>query len=185
MFKKFVREENLVGVSLVKSSVARGIRNTIAEQFPLLGDRLEEILPKKENISIGKCTDHLNLIVVNGEVVFFNERDGHYLPTLRLLHKYPDILPHVQVDRGAIKFVLSGAMIMCPGLTSPGARLPPDENELPAGTAVAVMAEGKQLALAVGFLKMSTREIREKNKDIGINNCHYLNDALWRMTEKL
>lgn len=26
----------------------------------------------------------------------------------------------LQVDRGAIKFVLAGANIMCPGLTSPG-----------------------------------------------------------------
>ena len=30
----------------------------------------------------------------------------------------------MQVDKGAIKFVLSGAHIMCPGLTSPGAALP-------------------------------------------------------------
>lgn len=29
----------------------------------------------------------------------------------------------LQVDRGAIKFVLSGANIMCPGLTSPGGSL--------------------------------------------------------------
>lgn len=33
-----------------------------------------------------------------------------------------------QVDRGAIKFVLSGANIMCPGLTSPGGAL--DEEVL-------------------------------------------------------
>lgn len=37
----------------------------------------------------------------------------------------PFILPHQQVDKGAIKFVLSGANIMCPGLTSPGAKLYP------------------------------------------------------------
>ena len=35
----------------------------------------------------------------------------------------PFILPHQQVDRGAIQFVLSGANIMCPGLTSPGAKM--------------------------------------------------------------
>jgi predicted RNA-binding protein (TIGR00451 family) len=29
------------------------------------------------------------------------------------------------VDKGAIRFVLSGANIMCPGLTSPGARMTP------------------------------------------------------------
>lgn len=33
-----------------------------------------------------------------------------------------------QVDRGAIKFVLAGANIMCPGLTSPGGAL--DEQVL-------------------------------------------------------
>jgi PUA domain protein len=68
----------------------------------------------------------------------------------------PDILPHVQVDRGAIKFVMQGANIMCPGVTSPGGQLPPD---LAADTIVAVMAEGKQLALAVGLMKMSSQEM--------------------------
>lgn len=35
----------------------------------------------------------------------------------------PDLLPKVQVDRGAIRFVMKGSNIMCPGLTSPGAKL--------------------------------------------------------------
>ena len=39
----------------------------------------------------------------------------------------PFMLPHQQVDNGAIKFILSGANIMCPGLTSPGAKLNPIE----------------------------------------------------------
>lgn len=33
-----------------------------------------------------------------------------------------------QVDKGAIRFVLSGANIMCPGLTSKGARMTPVEK---------------------------------------------------------
>ena len=36
----------------------------------------------------------------------------------------PNYFTQVQVDKGAIKFVLSGAHIMCPGLTSAGAALP-------------------------------------------------------------
>ena len=35
----------------------------------------------------------------------------------------PVILPHQQVDKGAIKFLLSGANVMCRGLTSPGAKM--------------------------------------------------------------
>lgn len=38
----------------------------------------------------------------------------------------------MQVDRGAIKFILSGANIMCPGLTSPGAKM----TKVPAETVV-------------------------------------------------
>ena len=45
----------------------------------------------------------------------------------------PGFMPEVQVDKGAIRFVLGGANIMCPGLTSKGGRM---EEELPAETAV-------------------------------------------------
>ena len=60
------------------------------------------------------------------------------------------------MDRGAIKFVLSGANIMCPGLTSKGARM---DVDLPNGSTVAIMAEGKENALAVGKLIMSTEDM--------------------------
>ena len=45
----------------------------------------------------------------------------------------PDIMKKLQVDRGAIRFVLSGANIMCPGLTSPGGAL---DDEVGAETPV-------------------------------------------------
>lgn len=31
--------------------------------------------------------EHINLIVMNNEVLFFNHFDGPYFPTLKLLHK--------------------------------------------------------------------------------------------------
>ncbi|CAO3686619.1 unnamed protein product [Umbelopsis vinacea] len=92
-------------------------------------------------------------------------------------HTDPVLLPKIQVDRGAIKFVLSGANIMCPGLTSKGARM---ETDLPNESVVAIMAEGKEHALAIGLLKMSTEEIRKINKGIGCDNIHHLNDSLWK-----
>jgi len=45
------------------------------------------------------------------------------VPTLRLLHKYPCLLPKIQIDKGGIKFILNGANVMCPGLTSPGGKM--------------------------------------------------------------
>jgi len=139
---------------------------------------MDQILPKKEPLKMAKCHDHLEIIIgKDGELLFFRQRDGPFFPTLKLLQKFPFLLPPMQVDKGAIKFILSGANIMCPGLTSPGAKM----SKVEAETAVAVFAEGKELPLAVGFAKMSSEKILEVNKGIGVENVHYLNDGLWHM----
>ena len=65
----------------------------------------------------------MQVIAVNGVPLFFAQRDDVWFPTLRLLHQYPEMMPKLRVDTGAIKFVLSGANIMCPGLTSKGATM--------------------------------------------------------------
>jgi PUA domain protein len=52
-----------------------------------------------------------------------------------------------------------------------------------ADTPVAIYGEGKEVAMAVGITMMSTKDIREKNKDIGVNNLHQLNDGLWKTLE--
>ena len=60
----------------------------------------------------------------------------YFLPSsLRCITSFADpfMLPWLQVDRGAIKFILSGANIMCPGLTSKGAKM---ETVLPEDTIV-------------------------------------------------
>ncbi|XP_001363335.1 malignant T-cell-amplified sequence 1 [Monodelphis domestica] len=177
MFKKFDEKESVINCIQLKNSVIKGIKNQLTSLFPEIKPWLNQIIPKKDLIKIVRCHEHIEILTVNGELLFFRQREGPFLPTLRLLHKYPFILPHQQVDKGAIKYVLSGANIMCPGLTSPGAKLSPAE----ADTIVAVMAEGKQHALSVGIMKMSSEEIKKVNKGIGIENVHYLNDGLWHM----
>ena len=92
-------------------------------------------------------------------------------------HAYPLLLPRVQVDKGAIKFVLSGANVMCRGLTSAGGAL---DTDLPVGASVAVYAEGKEHALAIGALTMSTADIKALNKGIAVEVFHFLGDDLWR-----
>jgi malignant T-cell-amplified sequence len=47
---------------------------------------------------------------------------------------------------------------------------------------VAIFAEGKETALAVGLTRMSTADMRTVNKDIGVINMHHLNDGLWKLT---
>jgi PUA domain protein len=176
MFKKFNPEESISSTSQVKNSVQRSIISQIVEQYPLLADAIEEILPKK-NLLVGKCPENVQLIIVNDEILFFNQKDGPFFPSLRLVHKYPAMINKMQVDKGAIRFVLAGANIMCPGFTSPGGDMPVSiEAEQP----VAIYAEGKQNAMAIGLTKMSTEDIKNVNKGIAVENIHYLMDGLWQ-----
>jgi PUA domain protein len=91
----------------------------------------------------------------------------------------PYILPMVKVDRGAIRFLLQGAHMMCPGLTSAGGYLPPAESALPAGTLVAIHSEGKDHAVGVGITKLGTEEMKKVNKGVGVETATYLGDDLW------
>lgn len=84
------------------------------EQYPLLEAHIDQVLPKKENFKLVKCKEHLELIadpaggvqfvkvvenLKNPNVSHFQHRDvAQYIPTLRLLHKYPFLLPHQQVS---------------------------------------------------------------------------------------
>nr|GMD40561.1 malignant T-cell-amplified sequence 1 homolog [Ipomoea batatas] len=128
--------EEVSGQNQVKASVQRKIRQSIAEEYPGLEPVLDDLLPKKSPLIVAKCF------------------------MFSFLYADPNIMKKLQVDRGAIKYVLSGANIMCPGLTSPGGAL---DVEVGAETPVAIMAEGKQHALAIGFTKMSAKDINSKD----------------------
>lgn len=61
----------------------------------------------------------------------------------------------MQVDRGAVKFILGGAQVMCRGLTSKGARM----DDVKENAAVAIMVEGKETAIAMGLTLLSAQDM--------------------------
>ena len=147
---------------------------------------MDDVLPRSSAVQLAKCHtttethNDINVILVDNVPVFFQIRDGPYFPTLRLLHQYPAMMPRFQVDKGAIKFVLSGANIMAPGLTSAGGSMDEDVEEM---TPVAIFAEGKQHAMAVGLTRKSAKDIAADNSGIAVDVIHYLNDGLYKTPE--
>ena len=67
---------------------------------------------------------------------------------------------------------------MAPGLTSAGGKIADGVSE---GHVVAVTAEGKKHAMAVGLMKMSGDDVREQNKGIAIEVVCFLNDSMWKL----
>eukprot|EP00877_Chromochloris_zofingiensis_P012007 jgi/Chrzof1/705/Cz01g25150.t1 len=59
MFKKFGKDE-ISGINQVKASVARGVRSSIAQQYPYLDETgvLNLLIPKKEPMYIAKWCVH-------------------------------------------------------------------------------------------------------------------------------
>ena len=101
------------------------------------------------------------------------------IPTLRVLHKYPTLLPRFQVDKGAIPFVLRGSDIFCQGLTSKGGNMVDVEKD----RIVGIFAETKQHACAIGVTTMSTQNMLCNRFifvcffgwfEIGLNHMHFV-----------
>eukprot|EP00164_Ancoracysta_twista_P012096 GFYU01018883.1.p1 GENE.GFYU01018883.1~~GFYU01018883.1.p1 ORF type:complete len:150 (-),score=22.64 GFYU01018883.1:28-477(-) len=111
-------------------------------------------------------------------VLFFQHFGGKFIPHLRVQHQYPDnlVVKFHQVDIGGCKFVVSGANVMCPGLTSAGGSV---GDNVAVGDVVAVYIEDKAHAVSIGIATMSSEAIREKNKGHCIDNVHFLGDGLW------
>ena len=67
---------------------------------------------------------------------------------------------------------------MAPGITSEGGIVTAD---LPVKQAIAVMAEGKQHAMAIGVLCMSSADIVSQNRGQAIEVVMYMNDSIWNI----
>lgn len=139
MFKAKLEDVGLLQ-QMNKSSV-RGIRSTLVKEFPEIEDLLDTVIPKKANIQVVKLKNEfkMNLVLVEEEITFF-DCDGMAVPTLQLLLQYPDIMKKMVVDKGGIPRVVTGANIMCPGLTSAGGNVEPNVE---VGTIVQICGEGK------------------------------------------
>jgi malignant T-cell-amplified sequence len=152
----------------------------------------------------------VTLYLIGPTPLFYQHMTDALLPHLRLVHRFPTAFPSIRIDRGAIRFVLSGATLMAPGLTSTGGRLPSGDKEevgvygesrkgvvgegeregggwyggreLEEGEPVVICAEGKEEACAVGVLSMGTKEVKEKGKGPVVEEAHYLGDGLWKLS---
>jgi PUA domain protein len=179
MFKKF--DSSSISTSTqVKASVQRGIKAQIAQAHPAITEeQLGALLPKKPPLVQYKVGPHLMLYCrrveqedasPTDEPLFFQQRDGPILPALKMVHKYPSLdFTSVTVDKGAIPYLLGGAHVMCPGLTNPGGKMPADGEEqdengfdkpgLSKGDGVIIYSEGKEHAIAIGVMIMSSAEV--------------------------
>lgn len=131
-------------------------------------------LSKKDKVEVWEDRDkNLKIYVVNDEPSFFfhNER---LVPTLRLLQKDSSLLKEVVVDMGAVKFVVSGADIMRPGIVSFAETILVDDF-------VVILDVDNKKPLAIGIIKNSSSELNVINKGKVVKSIHFIGDDLWKL----
>lgn len=180
-----------VNASLVKGSSVKKYAASLREQYPALAEVIDEILPSKAEVTLVKCKDSVQLLVVTVDpnttyndtskrfkrVFFWSLRDGVWLPTLRLLHLHPGFLPLAITDKGCPKNIFNGAQMMAPGIHA-------IDETLEVGTYVAVSIP-EAPAFFIGRLAQSGADIlAEGRHGAAIEVIHILDDGLWQMKDK-
>lgn len=138
-----------------------------------LGTRVN--IDDKTQLEIGLLDDGTEVLIYQNEILFF-AKDNRYFPSLHALLNGMVTVPKVIVDMGAVRFVVNGADIMRPGVTGV-------EDEVRAGSVVAVVDENHAKPLAVGLATMDADEIRNATKGKVVLSVHHVNDHLWDFTK--
>ena len=97
--------------------------------------------------------------------------------TLNGINKFRPSRRYVNVDRGAVPFVLNGADIMAPGIV--GADYTIEEGDLvwiqnPEGTGI-----------AIGYALLKGSEMVKTHKGKAVQTIHHLGDELWEVATNL
>ncbi len=152
-------------VQLRKSSKNQ-LLNDIESIFGEAAKELEKSKFETANI------DDQSLILVDGEPLLF-QIEGFYFPTVKGALKLDLRKNVVTVDSGAVRFVVNGADIMCPGIVDA-------DSGIMEGDPVIIIEEAHGKPLAIGTALMPGENM-VGNKGKAVKSIHYVGDKLWNL----
>lgn len=133
------------------------------------GDTIEELKNSKFETAL---IDTFNVILIDGKLLLFST-NGEYFPTVRGALELGLAKHIVVVDAGAVRFVVNGADIMCPGIVSA-------DPEIKESDLVIIKEETHEKPLAIGRALMSGEDmVGDSGK--AIKSLHYVGDKLWNI----
>lgn len=152
----------------IRKSQAQDLIAALKEQIGssadlFLGDRIE-ILETDAGILL-YLVDKKPFLMHLGDSIF---------PTLKGLLEHPIPERKVVVDSGAVPFVIKGADVMRPGITS-------ISDDIRAGMPVQVVEERHGKPIAIGISLFDAGMMKEKSSGKVIKTHYYVGDELWAL----
>jgi len=141
-----------------------------------MNNKLEKILGCRLDgkIEVADFEDK-KLIIVDGKIRGFIINDEPFL-NVEGLKECKANKRYVEVDDGAIKYILNGADVMAAGITKC------DEN-IKKGDIVWVRDQ-RSLPIAIGIALMDGKEMMEAKKGKTVKNIHHIGDKIWKMANE-
>ncbi|WP_445476002.1 RNA-binding protein [Methanococcoides methylutens] len=133
------------------------------------GDVIDKIADKKLESA---TADWFQIIIVDGDILFIQEDDRPF-PTVRGVLELDLDCYKVTVDAGAVRFVVNGADIMCPGIVAADPEIA--ENDL-----VIITEETHGKPLAIGRALVPASEMVGKSGK-AVKSIHHVGDDLWNL----
>lgn len=124
----------------------------------------------KTDITIKDRT--ITLFHTNDNTPLLFEENGVLLPTLYSIRKFPNLLPKITVDAGAVKFMINGADLFRPGMV--------EWDQFNKDDFVTIINLQKA-AMSIGKTLLASDELPDKGKVT--TTLHYLNDDIWKYAQ--
>ena len=145
-----------------KNKLLKGLRSSF-------GDVVDTFSDKKFETA---TADDIPIVMIDGEVVLFKTGDA-YFPTVKGVLQLGLKKNVVVVDAGAVRFVVNGADVMCPGIVSA-------DDDIEAGDLVVITEETHGKPLAIGTALIPGQQMQASSGK-AIKSVHYVGDKLWNL----
>jgi translation initiation factor 2D len=184
MFKKHAVK--VAKSHLLKSSDRRGIQQELQKQFPTIPSTdpvWEKILPARNKQVEIHCVKlqkpyQATLYTVDNVPLFFTDNEfseSDYYPTIFCLLLAPNLMPTLTIYTQVTSYVLSGADLMIPGISS---KLNKHVNFLE-NEKVAIRVNGNPIPFSVGIALADANTLRTGTEGKGVRIMHIFGDNLW------
>jgi len=130
---------------------------------------VSDLFSKKDDLFI--IEDENEIIFANNQPVFFKYSDK-LVPTLKFLLVKALKLKFIVIDMPAVKFIVSGADVMRPGIKE-------FSDNIQKGDVVLIVDENNKKPIAIGISTLSSSELAVSDKGKVIKNIHYVGDKIW------
>ena len=102
------------------------------------------------------------------------EEQSIILPTLYSIRKFPNLLPKITVDAGAVKFIINGADLFRPGMVEWD---PFEKDEF------VTIINLQKAAMSIGKTLLASKDLSDKGKVT--STIHFLNDEIWKYAQAM